>query len=62
MDEKKPGRKKAFSPEDEAERINILLPKKTRIELEVYALRHEQNRNEVINEAILQYIKDSIAK
>lgn len=57
MEPKKRGRKKAFSPEEEPERIHIILPKQTRIELEVYAVRHELNRNEAINHAILWFLK-----
>ena len=52
------GRKKAFDPEMEPERLHIILPRKTKIALEVYAARYELNRNQVIHDAIMKYVDE----
>ena len=57
MAEKKTGRKKAFEPEEEPVRLNIILPKKTKIALDVLTAKSELNRNEIINNALLKYIE-----
>jgi len=56
MAEKKTGRKKAFDPEQEPERLHIIIPKKTRVALEIFAAQSELSRNEIINAAILDFI------
>lgn len=58
MAEKKIGRKKAFDPEEEPIRLNIILPKKTKVALDVLTAKSELNRNEIINHALIKYMKD----
>ena len=57
MAEKKTGRKKAFDPKEEPVRLNIILPKETKIALDVLTAKSELNRNEIINNALIQYME-----
>ena len=57
MDEKKTGRKKDFTPEQDPERLHIILPKETIIALEVFTARNPLSRNQIINKAILEHIQ-----
>ena len=57
MEEKKTGRKKDFQPEQQPERLHIILPKETIIALEIFTARNPLSRNQIINAAILEYME-----
>ena len=55
-DDKKIGRKQDF-PEQDSDRLSIRLPKETITTLELFTVLSPLTRNQVINEAILEYIE-----
>lgn len=56
MEKEKPGRKQDF-PGVESDRLSIRLPKETIVALGIFELTNPQTRNQLINEAILEYLE-----
>lgn len=61
MEKEKPGRKEDF-PGVSSGRLSIRLPKETIIELEIFAVTSPLTRNQIINEALIEYLREKNQK
>jgi predicted transcriptional regulator len=56
MEKEKPGRKQDF-PGMESDRLSIRLPKETIVALEIFAVTSSLTRNQLINQALQEFLE-----